>query len=185
MFITNTSNGWNVFREEQKRLEKQNEDDKSSFSLDSVLNQEEDQEKVQAKLKSIRNKLLLGKKLTAAELEYLRQHDSMLYLKAIKIEMSRKMMKEQIKKSKSKEEVQRIIANHMSGVRGTNEDVQMEQAAIADESSKAMKGKRYRELPTTEEKRKEEEEEKRSTTYTKKKKQRDVENNRSRFTCKI
>lgn len=185
MFISNTSNAWNVFREQQKRLQEQEEKEKSSFSLESLAGEEENQEIIKAKINRIRNKLLLGKRLTASELEFLRQHDSMLYLKAIKIEMSRKMIKEQIKKSKTKEEVQQVVTNHMSGVRGTNEDVQMEQAAIADESSKAMKGKRYRELPSTEEKRKEEEEEKHSTTYTKKRKQREEENNRSRFTCKI
>lgn len=184
MFISNTSNAWNVFREQQKRLEEQEENEKSSFPLASPLNTEDDTERVEAKLKSIRNKLLIGKKLTAAELEFLRQHDSMLYLKAIKIEMSRKMMKEQIKKSKSKEEVQRVVASHMSGVRGTNEDVQMEQAAIADESAKAMKTKRYNELPPTEKKRKEEEE-KHSSIYTKKKKCKEEQNNGSRFTCKI
>lgn len=185
MFISNTSNAWNVFREQQKRIEEQEEKEKSLFSPVSPLNTEEDSQRVEAKLKSIRNKLVIGKKLTAAELEFLRQHDSMLYLKAIKIEMSRKMMKEQIKKSKTKEEVQRVVASHMSGVRGTNEDVQMEQAAIADESAKAMKTKHYKELPTTEEKRKEEEEEKHSSMYTKKKKCKEEQNKGSRFTCKI
>ena len=73
----------------------------------------------------------------------------------------------------------------MSGVRGTNEDSQMEQAAIADESAKAMKSKRYIALPTAKEKRKEEEEEKHSSTYTKKKKHQDEQNHGDRFTCKI
>lgn len=185
MFINNTMNALNMLKEQQMKLDKQNESRKSSFQLDSILNKEEDPERVQARLKSIRAKLSLGKKLTAAELEYLRQHDPVLYMKAIKIEMSRKMMREQIKNSKTKEEVQRVVSSHMSGVRGTNEDSQMEQAAIADESAKAMKSKRYIELPTAKEKRKEEEEEKHSSTYTKKKKHQDEQNHGDRFTCKI
>ena len=96
MFISNTMNALNMLKEQQMKLDKQNENKKSSFQLDSILNIEEDPERVQARLKSIRAKLSLGKKLTAAELEYLRQHDPVLYMKAIKIEMSRKMMREQI-----------------------------------------------------------------------------------------
>ncbi len=184
MFISSTVNVLNNLKEQQKKLEKQNESKKTSYQLESILNKE-DPERVQARLKSIRAKLSLGKKLTASELEYLRQHDPMMYMKAIKIEMSRRMMKAQIKNSKTKEEVQRVISNHMSGVRGTKEDIQMEQAAIADESGKAMKSKRYSELPATEEKRKEEKEEKHSTLYTNKKKYQEEQNKGNRFACKI
>lgn len=185
MFISSTVNALNNLKEQQKKLEKQNESKITSYQLESILNKEEDQERIQAKLKSIRAKLALGKKLTASELEFLHQHDPMMYMKAIKIEMSRRMMKAQIKNSKTKEEVQRIISNHMSGVRGTKEDIQMEQAAIADESGKAMKSKRYNELPATEEKRKEEKEEKHSTLYTNKKKYQEEQNKGNRFACKI
>ena len=185
MFISSKMNALNNLKEQQKKLERQNESKNTSYQLESILNKDEDPEKIQAKLKSIRAKLELGKKLTAAELEYLRLHDPMLYMKAIKIEMSRKIMREQIKNSKTKEEVQRVVSSNMSGVRGTKEDVQMEQAAITDESAKAMKSKRYNELPTTEEKRREEREEKHSTLYTNKKKHQEEQNKGNRFTCKI
>ncbi|WP_455717024.1 hypothetical protein [Anaerosporobacter sp.] len=184
MFVSNTKNVWNVVTQQQKKLVEQEKKEKPSFLLESLVDREDEQERVSARTKSIRNKLLLGKKLTASDLEYLRQHDSMLYLKAIKIEMSRKIMKQQIKNCKTKEEVQRVVSTHMSGIRGTKEDVQMEQAAIADESSKAMKEKRYKELPATEEKRKEEEENY-SSTYTRKKKHQEEQKNGRRFNCDI
>lgn len=185
MFISSTINALNNLKEQQKKLDNQNESKKTSNQLESILNKDEDPEKVKAKLKRISAKLALGKKLTASELEYLHLHDPMLYIKAIKIELSRKIMREQIKNSKTKEEVQRVVSSHMSGVRGTNEDVQMEQAAITDESTKAMKSKRYNELPTTEEKRREEKEEKHSSLYTNKKKHQEEQNKGNRFTCKI
>lgn len=185
MFISGTINALNNLKEQQKKLEHQQESKKSTYQLESILNKEEDPEKVQVKLKSIRAKLSLGKKLTAADLEYLRLHDPMLYMKASKIEMSRKRMREQIKNSKTKEEVQRVVSSHLSGVRGTKDDVQMEQAAIVDESAKAMKSKRYIELPTNEKKRSEEKEERNSTLYSNKKKHKEEQKNGSRFTCKI
>lgn len=185
MFISSTVNALNNLKEQQKKLEKQNESKKTSYQMESILNKEEDPERVQAKLKSIRAKLSLGKKLTAEELEYLRQHDQVLYMKAIKIEMSRKMMRAQIKNSKTKEEVQRVISSHMSGVQVTKEDTQMEQAAIADESNKIIKSKRYNELPATEEKRREEKEEKHSTLYNNKKKYQEEQDKGNRFACKI
>lgn len=185
MFINNTVNALNNLKEQQKQIEKQIESKKTSYQLESILNKDDDPERVQAKLKSIRAKLSLGKKLTAAELEYLRQHDQVLYMKAIKIEMSRKMMRAQIKNSKTKEEVQRVISSHMSGVQVTKEDTQMEQAAIADEAEKTMKSKRYNELPATEEKRREEKEEKHSTLYNNKKRYQEEQDKGNRFACKI
>ena len=63
MFISNTMNALNMLKEQQMKLDKQNESKKSSFQLDSILNIEEDPERVQARLKSIRAKLSLGKNM--------------------------------------------------------------------------------------------------------------------------
>ncbi|WP_310603910.1 hypothetical protein [Anaerosporobacter sp.] len=164
MFINmkNTMNAMNaldIFKQQQKKIQKQQKEEKKPSI--SIGMQEEDseerQKRIQERLKSIRMKMAMGKKLTASDLEFLRQNDAMLYLKAIKLEMSRKMLKEQIKRSKTKEEVHKVVSSHMSSACGTNEDKQMEQAAVADESADAMKSDRYKKLPATERERKKKE----------------------------
>jgi len=57
-------------------------------------------------------KLMSGKRLTAAEMDYLKEHDPQTYQKAKAIEMEREAYERELKNCKTKEEVERVKAAH-------------------------------------------------------------------------
>ena len=59
----------------------------------------------------IRTKLASGKKLTREEMEYLQKNDPQTYQKAKAIEEEQKSYEEELKKCKTKEDVQRVRMN--------------------------------------------------------------------------
>lgn len=189
MYIGSMTNAIEVFKQQQKKFEqekaKDNETNNNRVGFNSILSSEDSQAKIQARLKAIRDKLKLGKKLSASDMEFLKTNDTGLYLKAVKIEQSRKMLKQQIQNSKSKEEVNRIVASTLSSVKGTDEDVAMEQAALADESSKATKSDKYHKLPTTEEECKKRKNSRRCGSYSNDAKQNAEEERGNKFNCEI
>ena len=88
-----------------------------STKLDSVARQAEEirlsQADGSAKLASqIRSKLANGQKLTLEEMEYLEKHDPQTYQKVKAIEAEKKNYEKELKKCKTKEEVQRARMNH-------------------------------------------------------------------------
>lgn len=185
MFIGNMTNAIEVFKQQQKRIEQEKENEKK-LGFNSIFSSEDSKAKIQARLAAIREKLKLGKKLSASDMEFLKANDTGLYLKALKIEQSRKALKQQIQNSKTKEEVQRIVTTHLSAVHGANEDVAMEQAALADESSKAIKSDKYQRLPSTEEERKKYKKTKRCGSYSNDGQQNtDTEETGKKFSCRI
>ena len=81
-------------------LKKQQEEATQSQSTDSKLKAQ-----IDLKLKS-------GKKLTYEELEYLKNHDPQGYQKAREIQMEREAFERELKKCRTKEEVQRVKLSH-------------------------------------------------------------------------
>ncbi|MCI8822710.1 MAG: hypothetical protein HFI15_09420 [Lachnospiraceae bacterium] len=95
----NTSDGTSavdrILREQQEKAAERMKQSASSVS----------REQIDTKLRS-------GKKLSAAEMEYLKEHDPQTYEKARKIQMEREAFERELKKCRTKEEVQRVKLSH-------------------------------------------------------------------------
>lgn len=63
-------------------------------------------------LNKIRTKLNAGKRLTSDEMAYLEEHDPETYRKAKAIEMERQAYEQELRRCKTKEEVQRVKMSH-------------------------------------------------------------------------
>lgn len=69
-------------------------------------------------------KMRSGKRLTAAEMDYLKEHDPQTYQKAKQIEMEREAYERELKQCKTKEEVQRVKFNHAAAAMATVKNVE-------------------------------------------------------------
>lgn len=104
---------------------------------------EEEKKAVESK---IRWKLKSGKKLTAKEMEYLKMYNPELYRAALKMEMKRKMLRNQLRHAKSKEEVQQAI---QTAAAGEEKDPYQEYvlAMVQKEAEDFMRSAAYARLP--------------------------------------
>lgn len=107
---------------------------------------DEDKQKMVEKIQS---KLKRGKKLTVKELRYLRENNPALYRHAMRVQMHAKMVEEQLKHAKSKEEVHRIISGAISCVSDKDPDKEYILAAINELSKEMHKSPFYNRLPAT------------------------------------
>lgn len=137
--------------------------DSSSFSLSGT---KETANSCNIDKDALYNKIQSGKKLTAAEKDYLRKNDPLMYEKVKSIERERKAYEEEIKHCKTKEEVQRVKTAHVNASLSVVKSVQnnpnisdsqklayamVEQAkikAIAEVTAKFVKSGEYANLPT-------------------------------------
>ena len=110
-------------RNMEMQMKWQKKKDSSDFTadgkmkLDLISRQAEEIRQAQAdgsaKLSSqIRSKLANGKKLTIEEMEYLQKNDPQLYQKVKSIEAEQKNYENELKKCKTKDEVQRVRMAH-------------------------------------------------------------------------
>ena len=102
--------------------------DGSTKLSDSIARQAEEIRKSQAdgssKLSAqIRTKLATGKKLTQEEMDYLQKHDPQTYQKAKSIEEEQKSYEEELKRCRTKEDVQRVKMNHTAASLSTVNNV--------------------------------------------------------------
>ncbi|MBR1744087.1 MAG: hypothetical protein IJ733_19940 [Lachnospiraceae bacterium] len=98
-------------------------------------------------------KLKNGEKLSAKEMEYLKMYHPDLYRVALKIEMKRKMLRNQLKHAKSKEEVHHAVSIALAGA-DKDPDKAYVIAMINKEAGDFMKSAAYARLPQSIEKRK-------------------------------
>ncbi len=142
---------------------------------DPVAQQAEAIRRAQADISSrlssqIRTKLAAGKKLTQEEMEYLLKNDPQTYQKAKSIEAERKSYEEELKRCKTKEDVQRVRMNRtaasLSVVNSVKSNPAIPESAklgiiaqelqkniILEETiSKFVESGRYSQLPTEAEK---------------------------------
>lgn len=96
----------------------------------------------------IEQKLKLGKKLTAEEMEYIKMYNPELYKRVLRIEMKRKGLRNQLKHAKSKEEVQNIVSVSLAGI-DRDPDKEYMAAMINKEVSDFQKSAAYAKLPNT------------------------------------
>ena len=102
--------------------------DGSTTLRDSIARQAEEIRKSQAdgssKLSAqIRTKLAAGKKLTQEEMDYLQKNDPQTYQKAKAIEEEQKCYEEELKRCRTKEDVQRVKMNHTAASLSTVNNV--------------------------------------------------------------
>lgn len=97
----------------------------------------------------IEQKLKNGKRLTAEEMNYLRVHNPELYRTAMRVELSRKALKEQLKNCRSKEEVQQVVSLQMERVSAMKKEPDKEfmAAMINHEVEEFKKSSDYARLP--------------------------------------
>lgn len=101
-----TSAAEKLLREQQEQAAELMEQNTSSVS----------RQQIDAKMRS-------GKRLSAAEMEYLKEHDPQTYQKAKQIEMEREAYERELKRCRTKEEVQRVKLSHAAASMATVKDV--------------------------------------------------------------
>lgn len=124
----------------------------------------------------ISTKMMAGKRLSSAEMEYLKENDPQTYQKARTIEMEREAYERRLKQCKTKEEVQRVKFSQAASSLATVKNVESNPSipkgqklalimqelhkfnAMSDTDRAYMQSKDYQSLPTEAEKRKAEEE---------------------------
>lgn len=149
--------------------------DGSTTLRDSIARQAEEIRKSQAdgssKLSAqIRTKLAAGKKLTQEEMDYLQKNDPQTYQKARAIEEEQKCYEEELKRCRTKEDVQRVKMNHTAASLSTVNNVKnnpsipegaklgimwqelMKTRALEETMGEFVKSGRYAQLPTEAEK---------------------------------
>lgn len=152
-----------------------------SMKLDAVSRQAEEIRQAQAdgsaKLAAqIRTKLANGKKLTAEEMEYLQKNDPQMYQKVKSIEAEQKNYENELKRCKTKEEVQRVRTNHAAASLSTVNNIKnnpnipeskkleliwqehMKNQALEEVTKEFVESGKYAKLPTEAEKAKAEKE---------------------------
>ena len=85
----------------------------SMFDQLMEANKKSDSDVVSARISSIKQKLMNGKKLSTEEMGYLREKDPSLYKKAKHADDAREELKAELKKAKTKQEARQAITNAM------------------------------------------------------------------------
>lgn len=124
----------------------------------------------------ISTKMMAGKRLSSAEMEYLKENDPQTYQKARTIEMEREAYERRLKQCRTKEEVQRVKFSQAASSLATVKNVESNPSipkgqklalimqelhkfnAMSDTDRAYMQSRDYQSLPTEAEKRKAEEE---------------------------
>lgn len=122
---------------------------------------------------NVYTKLNSGKKLSAQEMEYLRNHDPMSYQKAKEMEAERESYKRELKNCKTKEDVERLhttrlsvrfaVANSISSNPNISKSIKAglmaqelaKAQALDEETREFKKSLQYRDMPTDAEKKEE------------------------------
>lgn len=133
-----------------------------------------EQEAIAKRLTTITGKLKAGKKLSGQDLQFLSRHAPELFEKAVKIAKEREEYQKQLKKCRSKEEVQQLharktqmFATEAKAISNANmpegeklaklEELNMRAMAIGDEYTAYVKSERYQRLPDKTEDKKDDE----------------------------
>lgn len=159
----------------QKRKDSSDFTADGKMKLDPISRQAEEIRQAQAdgssKLSSqIRSKLANGKKLTIEEMEYLQKNDPQLYQKVKSIEAEQKNYENELKRCKTKEEVQRVRTNHAAASLSTVNNIKnnpnipegkkleliwqehMKNQALEEVAKEFVESGKYAKLPTEAEK---------------------------------
>ena len=95
----------------------------------------------------ILNKLKHGKRLSVKEKNYLKIHNPTLSRTAIRVELAKNQLKEQLKHSKSKHEANRVITSARAGVHEKDPDREYMLAGIQETAKNFRRDRQYARLP--------------------------------------
>lgn len=92
-------------------------------------------------------KVQAGKELTIEELRFLERTNPVLYAKAVRVQNMRKMLKNQLRNCKSRQEAQEVFSRAVSGISDKDPDKGMLVAALKDVYMEFTKSDAYKRLP--------------------------------------
>lgn len=128
----------------------------NTFFTKAALNKSEEtqaignDDKIEDRLNRITQKMKAGKKLSAEELEFLKNNDYALYLKYIKILREREAFEEELKNAKTKQEAADIRNITMSGINkssGDAEEKEIKSAQFSEAYKEFSDSKQFSQLP--------------------------------------
>ncbi|BCN30225.1 hypothetical protein [Anaeromicropila herbilytica] len=105
------------------------------------------EQKKQAYAQKICQKVQAGKKLTAAELNFLRETDPVTYMKAIKLQYKRQAVENHLKNCSSKEEVEDVISMELGSISKEDPDKEAMINAVQEAVKEYKKTDKYQGLP--------------------------------------
>lgn len=118
----------------------------------TILGVDTNDEKVKEKyMRRIKAKLDAGQPLTKKEMNYLRKYEPELYMQVVRVENKRKMVQEQLKHCKSKEEAQRIQDEAIGSISERDPTKKWLISAINYTMEEFKKTDAYNKLPATDE----------------------------------
>ncbi len=128
----------------------------NTFFTKAALNKSEEtqaisnDDKIEDRLNRITQKMKAGKKLSAEELEFLKNNDYALYFKYIKILREREAFEEKLKNAKTKQEAADIRNITMSGINkssGDAEEKEIKSAQFSEAYKEFSDSKQFSQLP--------------------------------------
>lgn len=115
------------------------------FNIDGE-DEQEMREKYEAR---IRAKLESGKRLSAEEMRYLKKYNPVLYTHAVRIEIKRRSVEEQLEHARSKQEVQDIQCEAIASIRKTDPAKKYMVVAVCETVKAFKETEGYKRLPET------------------------------------
>lgn len=98
----------------------------------------------------IKAKLKRGKKLTAKEMEFLRLHDPELYRTALRVQLRKQQLEQQLKSCHSKAEAAEVARRSISSISQDDPDKEYMVAGLSETMRQFKKSSAYARLPQTE-----------------------------------
>ncbi|MDD2971786.1 MAG: hypothetical protein PHE02_06615 [Lachnospiraceae bacterium] len=131
-----------------RNMKNQSTESTASEIISSIQNGSRDSDAGKTeKLQKILNKFRSGKKLTAEELEYLRQYAPEMYQKVIQIQQQREAIEQEMKSARTKEEAEQVLSQvttMISGQKGDEFTQEAMSSQLTDAVKEGMEGKQYR-----------------------------------------
>ena len=128
----------------------------NTFFTKAALNKSEEtqaignDDKIEDRLNRITQKMKAGKKLSAEELEFLKNNDYALYLKYIKILREREAFEEELKNAKTKQEaadIRNITMSEINKSSGDAEEKEIKSAQFSEAYKEFSDSKQFSQLP--------------------------------------
>lgn len=115
-----------------------------------ILEKLEDEEDGKKRLEKIQAKLESGKKLSEADLHYLRRKNPLLYAKAVRVQNKRAALEQRLKGASSKKQAQEMYLEEMGNISKDDPDKKWIAAAYEEAYREFKQGDAYKNLPEEE-----------------------------------
>lgn len=108
------------------------------------------EEEIKAYEAKIRAKLKRGKKLTSKEMDFLRQHNPELYRTALRVQLRKQQLAQQLKNCRSKAEAAEVARRSITSISSEDPDKECLVAGLSETMRQFKKSSAYARLPQTE-----------------------------------